>query len=291
MTKKFEPSSPSAFISYSHDSPEHKQRIFDLAKRLRSNGVDAWIDQFEPDPVDGWAKWMEDQLETANFILVVCTAGYLKKLRTKGHAQTGKGVSWETRIIYSYLYERGDQLKRFVTVLPPGSTEEDVPRPLRDRTLYRFQPDSEYNHLYRRVTGQDGTDAGPLGPMVALPMGIGVDGLELRLFVDRDPIKIGDIQVFHIQVRNTGVELMTAIKIDMVLEAMEYQSGEGPSEMLGSGQTITVKTLPFLNGGRMLTWTVRARALQSADSRAHVLVKAENLSRPLREVVSTKIEK
>ena len=35
------------FISYSHDSLEHKKWTLELAIRLRNNGIDAIIDQFE----------------------------------------------------------------------------------------------------------------------------------------------------------------------------------------------------------------------------------------------------
>jgi hypothetical protein len=33
---------PRLFISYSHDSREHQDRVRGLADRLRANGIDAW---------------------------------------------------------------------------------------------------------------------------------------------------------------------------------------------------------------------------------------------------------
>jgi hypothetical protein len=41
---------PRIFISYSHDSEEHSARVLELATRLRSEGVDAWLDRYEPAP-------------------------------------------------------------------------------------------------------------------------------------------------------------------------------------------------------------------------------------------------
>jgi hypothetical protein len=32
------------FISYSHDSAEHKDRVWDLCERLRNDGIDCRID-------------------------------------------------------------------------------------------------------------------------------------------------------------------------------------------------------------------------------------------------------
>src|SRR5688572_13721710 len=34
------------FISYSHDAPEHEQRVLALSERLRKDGIDAQMDQY-----------------------------------------------------------------------------------------------------------------------------------------------------------------------------------------------------------------------------------------------------
>ena len=46
---------PKVLISYSHDSPEHEQRVLELANRLRSDGVDCTIDQYVVVPEQGLA--------------------------------------------------------------------------------------------------------------------------------------------------------------------------------------------------------------------------------------------
>jgi hypothetical protein len=38
---------PKVFISYSHDSQGYKKWVLELAVRLRNNGIDAILDQFE----------------------------------------------------------------------------------------------------------------------------------------------------------------------------------------------------------------------------------------------------
>jgi TIR domain len=50
---------PKAFISYSHDTLEHKKWILELATRLRNNGIDAILDQFELQPGDDVPHLME----------------------------------------------------------------------------------------------------------------------------------------------------------------------------------------------------------------------------------------
>jgi hypothetical protein len=42
------------FISYSHDSEDHAGKVLKLATQLRRDGLDAWIDQDEPAPAQGW---------------------------------------------------------------------------------------------------------------------------------------------------------------------------------------------------------------------------------------------
>lgn len=50
---------PKVFISYSHDSIKHKQWVLNLATRLRNNGIDAILDQFELKPGDDIPHFME----------------------------------------------------------------------------------------------------------------------------------------------------------------------------------------------------------------------------------------
>ena len=41
---------PSVFISYSHDTEQHVDAVLWLANKLRSDGIDASIDQYEESP-------------------------------------------------------------------------------------------------------------------------------------------------------------------------------------------------------------------------------------------------
>jgi hypothetical protein len=42
------------FISYSHDSPEHSERVLALSNRLRALGIDAELDRYHVRPTQGW---------------------------------------------------------------------------------------------------------------------------------------------------------------------------------------------------------------------------------------------
>ena len=53
------------FISYSHDSQAHVDRVWSFAKQLRSDGVDCWMDQDTDSPDRGFPHWTERQLRFA----------------------------------------------------------------------------------------------------------------------------------------------------------------------------------------------------------------------------------
>ena len=140
------------FISYSHDSQPHRDFVRGIADRLRKDGLDCVIDQYiNGFPPEGWLRWMEDQVEAADFVLLVCTETYLRRYR--GHeTEGGKGVTFEGVVISQTLYNRYYQNDKFVPVLPESGDFNHVPVPLQGYTAYKLP--SEYDNLYRYLTGQ-----------------------------------------------------------------------------------------------------------------------------------------
>ena len=63
-----EMSHPSVFISYSHDSTEHADRVLALSDRLRADGIDCILDQYEVSPPEGFPRWMDRQIRAARFL-------------------------------------------------------------------------------------------------------------------------------------------------------------------------------------------------------------------------------
>ena len=89
-------SPPRVFISYSHDSAEHKKWVLDFATTLRSRGVDAVLDQWDLKPGDDLPQFMEQNLTAADYAVMVCTRRYV----TKANAGEG-GVGYEKMIMTS----------------------------------------------------------------------------------------------------------------------------------------------------------------------------------------------
>jgi tetratricopeptide (TPR) repeat protein len=157
------------FISYSHDSPEHEARVLALAERLRADGIDAKIDQYQTVAPDGWQLWMEKQIRDAKFVLLVCTETYLLRVMKEEMPGKGLGVMWEASIIYSYLYDAGLMNTRFMPVVFEDGDRQYIPVPLKPTTFYNLSTDNGYDLLYLRLRDQPATVAGPLGKLRDLP--------------------------------------------------------------------------------------------------------------------------
>ena len=68
------------FVSYSHDTKTHKDRVRDLAEQLIAKGVPTELDQHNPFPPEGWPSWMTRRIAEATFVVVVCTETYYRRV-------------------------------------------------------------------------------------------------------------------------------------------------------------------------------------------------------------------
>ena len=59
------------FISYSHDSPEHSDRVLALANTLIALDLDVELDQFVDSPEHGWPHWCEERLRGITVTLTI----------------------------------------------------------------------------------------------------------------------------------------------------------------------------------------------------------------------------
>src|SRR5881227_242025 len=145
---------PKVFISYTHDSPEHIDRVLALANRLRAEGIDCQLDQYETSPPEGWPRWTNKQIEEADYVLVVCTETYQR--RFKGTEETGKGLGaqWEGAIITQELYDAAANNTKFIPVLLSPEDSNNIPQVLRGVQSYELSSEEGYAELYRRLTNQ-----------------------------------------------------------------------------------------------------------------------------------------
>jgi len=143
--------------------------VLELANRLRSDGVDCSIDLYETSPPMGWARWTESQIEKADFVLVICTATYLRRFKGEETPGTGRGAKWEGAVITKELYEAEANNSKFIPVLIAETDSAYVPKTLSDVTHYRPSTEHDYESLYRRVTKQPLVLKPELGRLRAMP--------------------------------------------------------------------------------------------------------------------------
>src|SRR5271166_410250 len=149
---------PSVFISYSHDpaDPTHAERVAGLAASLLDDGLEVFFDQNrgEEEKVP-WPTWMEDKIDVADHVLLVCAEMYWKKVRQEIAENEGLGVLWEANLIYNRLYIAKLNTTKFVPILFSRSDEKFIPGPLQG-AAYRFVLDSNegYSRLYAFLTGR-----------------------------------------------------------------------------------------------------------------------------------------
>src|SRR6516164_11453529 len=113
---------PQVFISCSHDSAEHRDRVLELADRLRADGIGAVIDQYVQSPPEGWPAWCEAEIRKAAFVPIMCTETYLRRVDREEEPGKGHGVLWEARLIRQHLYNSGSVSSKFVPVLLTGGS-------------------------------------------------------------------------------------------------------------------------------------------------------------------------
>jgi hypothetical protein len=148
------PSPPRVFISYSHDSEEHDERVLALAGRLRAEGVDANLDRYEFLPDSGWMHWMEEQVRAADFVLVVCTERYRRSFDETGEPKKWPGATRQGAIIPQAMYEKGGRIEKFVPVVMTKSDAGSIPKQLQRYQYFVLESEAGYKSLYRLLTGQ-----------------------------------------------------------------------------------------------------------------------------------------
>jgi tetratricopeptide (TPR) repeat protein len=163
-------SNVTVFISYSHDSDAHREQVLALSQRLRADGIVTLLDQYvNGAPLEGWPRWMLNQLDQATHVLVVCTPTYYRRFRGQEEPGKGKGVDWEGALITSELYAARSQSLKFVPVFLSAPDEECIPEPLRSTTHYALTTQAAYQSLYDFLLQQAGVEPVPVGTLKPKP--------------------------------------------------------------------------------------------------------------------------
>lgn len=154
-----EQTAPKVFVSYSWDSEEHQAWVLKLAHRLRTNGVDTVLDQWDTRLGSDLTLFMEAAADLEYRVLAIVTENYV----AKADIPQG-GVGYERRVITPTLMNdlRGH---RVIPVLRSGST---LPTFMGGAKYIDFRADDRYEEKYvellRELHGVPVPAKPPLGP-------------------------------------------------------------------------------------------------------------------------------
>lgn len=133
------------FISYSHDSEEHKAWVKKFAEDLASmGGFTVLLDQNLPKGAS-FTRFMELGINVADKVLVIGTPDYKKK------AVSGNGVAFEEAIIGSELMRDIDSTKYYPILRRGGSFEESFPPILHGRNGDDMRDDTKYIETLKEI--------------------------------------------------------------------------------------------------------------------------------------------
>jgi uncharacterized membrane protein len=144
---------PKVFVSYSHDTDQHKDWVLALATRLVANGVDIVLDQWDLTLGSDLPRFMEQGLSAAHRVLAVCPEPYVSK------ANAGRGgVGYEKMILTAQLMQDVTS-DRIIPVIRSNSLTTPVPIFLSSRVYIDFRDDlafeAKYAELIRDIHGQE----------------------------------------------------------------------------------------------------------------------------------------
>jgi hypothetical protein len=114
--------------------------------------------------------WMDRELQKADFVVLVCTDIYQKRVEGRDEPPKGRGVLWEAKLVYNHLYHTETTFQRFVPILMEGAVPSCIPWPIRGLTSYWIDTSEGYEDLYRHLTGQPRHEKPVLGIVKPLPV-------------------------------------------------------------------------------------------------------------------------
>jgi hypothetical protein len=129
---------PKVFISYSWDSPEHRQWVTALGTFLRQRGIDVILDQWHVRGGDDLAVFMEQSLRVSDRVLMICTENYAdKSTRRSG------GVGYEHMIVTAELMQNVGTHK-FIPIVRQSRSSPLLPPNLASRYHFNLSDGPQY---------------------------------------------------------------------------------------------------------------------------------------------------
>lgn len=136
---------PKAFVSYSWDNLTHKNWVRDFSQRLRQDGVDVTLDQWDAAPGDQLPAFMNRAVRENDFVLIICTTNY----KTKSDF-SGGGVGYEGDVIQAEVFVLGNH-RKFIPLLRYGEWATAAPSALAGKYYIDLRDGPDYEDNYQEL--------------------------------------------------------------------------------------------------------------------------------------------
>ncbi|WP_433262363.1 toll/interleukin-1 receptor domain-containing protein [Actinosynnema sp. CS-041913] len=129
------------FISYAHEDPLHIGQVGLFAELLRQFGVDARLDANHPVPGQDWAGWIRDEIDNADYIIIIASPEYRAAADGTTPGDRSRGVQTEVALLRDRLHQdRPTWTRRLLPVVLPGYRSSDIPDFLHPGTSDHYAP-------------------------------------------------------------------------------------------------------------------------------------------------------
>lgn len=204
---------PTTFISYAWESEELKSWVKDLATQLRSNGIDAKLDQWEVLPGDQMPHFMEKSVRENDFVLLICTTKY----KAKSEERIG-GVGYEGDIMTAEVLQNSNH-RKFIPILKSGTKDTSLPTWLKGKYFVDLSSEQHFANNFEDLltTLLNARETAPaLGKIQ--PKYINENYKQPEIISDEDVVKIKGILVNEVtQPLNDGTRGSALYKIPFEL--------------------------------------------------------------------------
>ena len=155
---------PRVYISYSRDSEEHIEWVTRLARRLRSDGVDAKLDVWALRPGMMVWDWVYDEINAADAVLVIVTRRYM--IQSKDDSS---GVANDIAVMENLSRESDETNLIVPIVLPDVDYPLELPSSISGRFGIRFQYPEDDVPAYDKLLDALFQRQWPAAPPLARP--------------------------------------------------------------------------------------------------------------------------
>lgn len=163
---------PTVFISYSWDSPEHKRWVHHLGTQLMAKGIDVTLDQWATRYGGDLHRFMINGISESDRVLVICTPQYVQKSKLKSG-----GVAFESQVVNHELYQNTGT-EKFIPIMRVKYDQETGKGFFIGSRLYiDFTDDTSFEsaleELWREIHNMPAVVKPPLGkkPSRQTPLG------------------------------------------------------------------------------------------------------------------------